>query len=107
MGDRLKFERFIWFHRRVRDGRFPNAKDLADRFEISSCLLLPLARGGWAGWFKGWTTEINLPNPSLVRRGMKIQGGSGNYLTQSESRKGLSSPPLGKGRQGGVMAVCR
>ncbi|MDA8084596.1 MAG: hypothetical protein M0024_13135 [Nitrospiraceae bacterium] len=36
MGDRLKFERFIWFHRRVRYGRFPNAKDLAERFEISS-----------------------------------------------------------------------
>jgi predicted DNA-binding transcriptional regulator YafY len=36
MGDRLKLERFIWFHGRVRDGRYPNAKDLAGHFEISS-----------------------------------------------------------------------
>lgn len=36
MGDRLKYERFLWFHERIRDLRYPNAKDLADHFEIST-----------------------------------------------------------------------
>ncbi len=35
MGDRLKFERFIWIHSRIKAGRYPNAGDLARRFEIS------------------------------------------------------------------------
>lgn len=35
MSDRLKYERFVWFHGRVRSGRHPNAGDLAEKFELS------------------------------------------------------------------------
>jgi predicted DNA-binding transcriptional regulator YafY len=35
MGDRLKFERFLWFHERVKARGHPNAAHLAERFEIS------------------------------------------------------------------------
>jgi predicted DNA-binding transcriptional regulator YafY len=34
MADHLKFERYCWFDRQVRDGRYPNAASLAGRFEI-------------------------------------------------------------------------
>ena len=36
MGDRLRFERFLWFHERIRNHRYPNSKDIAEHFEISS-----------------------------------------------------------------------
>jgi len=35
MGDRLKYERFLWFHSRVKARTFPNARTLADEFELS------------------------------------------------------------------------
>jgi len=35
MGDQLKYERFLWFHGRVKAGRYPNARHLADHYEIS------------------------------------------------------------------------
>ena len=35
MGDRLKFERFLWFHERIKALGYPNAAKLAARFEIS------------------------------------------------------------------------
>jgi predicted DNA-binding transcriptional regulator YafY len=35
MGDRLKYERFLWFHSRVKAGRFPNAGHLAEKYEVS------------------------------------------------------------------------
>lgn len=35
MGDRLKYERFLWFHERVKASTYPNARHLAERFEIS------------------------------------------------------------------------
>jgi predicted DNA-binding transcriptional regulator YafY len=35
MGDRLKYERFLWFHDRVKASKYPNARHLAERFEIS------------------------------------------------------------------------
>lgn len=35
MGDRLKYERFLWFHGRVKAHSYPNARLLADRFELS------------------------------------------------------------------------
>ena len=35
MGDRLKFERFLWFNERVKALNYPNAVHLADKFEIS------------------------------------------------------------------------
>jgi predicted DNA-binding transcriptional regulator YafY len=35
MGDRLNYERFLWFHGRVKARAYPNASRLADRFEIS------------------------------------------------------------------------
>jgi predicted DNA-binding transcriptional regulator YafY len=35
MSDRLKYERFIWFHCQVKAGRFPNAKHFAENFELS------------------------------------------------------------------------
>jgi len=35
MGDFLVFERFVWFDRQVRQKRFPNARKLADHFELS------------------------------------------------------------------------
>ncbi len=35
MGDKLNFERFIWFDRKVRAGTYPNARHLSEKFEIS------------------------------------------------------------------------
>jgi predicted DNA-binding transcriptional regulator YafY len=35
MGDRLTYERFLWFHGRVKAGRYPNARHLAEHYEIS------------------------------------------------------------------------
>lgn len=35
MGDRLKYERFLWFHGRVKARSYPNACTLADEFELS------------------------------------------------------------------------
>ncbi|GBD98108.1 hypothetical protein BMS3Abin07_00116 [bacterium BMS3Abin07] len=35
MSDRLKYERFLWFHERVKAGRYPNAGHLAHKYEIS------------------------------------------------------------------------
>ena len=35
MGDFLVFERFVWFDGQVRQKRFPNARKLADHFEMS------------------------------------------------------------------------
>jgi len=35
MGDFLVFERFVWFDMQVRQKRFPNARKLADHFELS------------------------------------------------------------------------
>lgn len=35
MGDFLVFERFVWLDRQVRQKRFPNARKLAEQFELS------------------------------------------------------------------------
>lgn len=35
MGDSINFERFIWFHGRVKTNIYPNARHLSDKFEIS------------------------------------------------------------------------
>jgi predicted DNA-binding transcriptional regulator YafY len=35
MSNRLKYERFLWFHAQVKVGRFPNARLLAENFELS------------------------------------------------------------------------
>ena len=35
MSDRLKYERFLWFHSQIKANRFPNAGNLAENFEIS------------------------------------------------------------------------
>lgn len=35
MSERLKFERFVWFHARVKGLRHPNARSLVEEFEIS------------------------------------------------------------------------
>ncbi len=35
MSDRLKYERFLWFHGQIKTDRFPNAAHLAETFEIS------------------------------------------------------------------------
>lgn len=35
MSDRLKYERFLWFHRQTLSGMYPNARRLAEAFEIS------------------------------------------------------------------------
>ena len=35
MGDFLIFERFVWMDRQVRQKRYPNARKLAERFELS------------------------------------------------------------------------
>lgn len=35
MGDQLKYERFIWFHNRIKAGKYPNARHLSEKFEIS------------------------------------------------------------------------
>lgn len=36
MAKRLAFERYLWFHARLRQKRFPKLKDLMEKFEISS-----------------------------------------------------------------------
>ncbi len=35
MSDKLKYERFIWFHGRIKAGKFPNASHLREEFEVS------------------------------------------------------------------------
>jgi predicted DNA-binding transcriptional regulator YafY len=35
MSDRLKYERFLWFHGQVKASRYPNARTLAENFELS------------------------------------------------------------------------
>ncbi len=35
MSDRLNLERFMWFHSRVKSEKYPNSRDLCDKFEIS------------------------------------------------------------------------
>lgn len=35
MGKKLAYERYYWFHGQVKAGRSPNARKLADRFEVS------------------------------------------------------------------------
>ncbi len=35
MGDRLKYERFVWFHEKVKALAYPNANNLARYFEVS------------------------------------------------------------------------
>ncbi len=35
MSDRLKYERFNWFHGRIKSGRYPNAARLVEKYEIS------------------------------------------------------------------------
>ncbi|BDD88559.1 helix-turn-helix transcriptional regulator [Desulfofustis limnaeus] len=35
MSERLKFERFIWFHSQVKRLRFPNSRSLVEEFEVS------------------------------------------------------------------------
>jgi len=35
MGKKLSFERYNWFHGQIKAGRFPNARKLAERFEVS------------------------------------------------------------------------
>ena len=35
MAKRLAFERYLWFHARLKKNRFPKLRDLADKFEIS------------------------------------------------------------------------
>ncbi|MBU4263194.1 MAG: WYL domain-containing protein [Proteobacteria bacterium] len=35
MSDRLKYERFYWFHGRIKSSRYPNAARLVEEFEIS------------------------------------------------------------------------
>lgn len=36
MGNYLIFERYFWFHQEVKKGRFPNARSLAEHFELST-----------------------------------------------------------------------
>ncbi|HWR89884.1 MAG TPA: hypothetical protein VN260_06460 [Dissulfurispiraceae bacterium] len=35
MSERLKYERFLWFHARVKSGRHPSSRHLVEVFEIS------------------------------------------------------------------------
>lgn len=35
MSDRLKYERFLWFHSQIKAGKFPNARNLAENFELT------------------------------------------------------------------------
>jgi len=35
MGDRLTYERFLWFHAKVKARSYPNARTLADEYELS------------------------------------------------------------------------
>jgi len=36
MSAKIIYERFLWFHQQVKDGRFPNAPMLASRFEVTA-----------------------------------------------------------------------
>ena len=35
MTKRIQYHRFIWFHTQVKNRKFPNAKHLVEKFEIS------------------------------------------------------------------------
>ena len=35
MGKKLAYERYHWFHGQIKAGRYPNARRLGERFEIS------------------------------------------------------------------------
>lgn len=35
MGKKLAYERYHWFHGQVKEGLYPNARKLAEKFEIS------------------------------------------------------------------------
>jgi predicted DNA-binding transcriptional regulator YafY len=35
MGNKLKYERFLWFHKRIKDEKYPNTRHLAEKYEIS------------------------------------------------------------------------
>ncbi|MHC4516671.1 MAG: helix-turn-helix transcriptional regulator, partial [Planctomycetota bacterium] len=35
MSGKLQYERFFWFHKYIKAGRYPNAKNLSEQFEIS------------------------------------------------------------------------
>lgn len=35
MSGKLQYERFFWFHKFIKAGKYPNAKDLSEQFEIS------------------------------------------------------------------------
>ena len=35
MSSKVIYERFLWFHGRIRQGLFPNARDIAEKFEVS------------------------------------------------------------------------
>ncbi|MGE4560838.1 MAG: WYL domain-containing protein, partial [Desulfobulbus sp.] len=35
MSERLKFERFVWFHTQVKRLRYPNSRSLVEEFEVS------------------------------------------------------------------------
>lgn len=35
MGDRLNYERFLWFHGKIKTSAYPNATQLARQYEIS------------------------------------------------------------------------
>ncbi|MCX7913650.1 MAG: WYL domain-containing protein [Thermodesulfovibrionales bacterium] len=36
MSKKLAYERYFWFHRQIKDGKFPNASHMAQEFEISA-----------------------------------------------------------------------
>jgi hypothetical protein len=35
MGKKLAYERYYWFHGQIKSGHYPNARKLAERFELS------------------------------------------------------------------------
>lgn len=35
MSSKVIYERFLWFHDRIKQGRYPNARDIAEKFEVS------------------------------------------------------------------------
>ena len=35
MGKKLSYERYYWFHGQIKTSHYPNARDLAEKFEIS------------------------------------------------------------------------
>ncbi|MEW6219090.1 MAG: hypothetical protein AB1634_06080 [Thermodesulfobacteriota bacterium] len=35
MGEQIFLEHFLWFDQRVREGKYPNARHLADEFEVT------------------------------------------------------------------------